>query len=74
LIVKPPHLTFYSWEPAKGNYRQLGNYGTYFGERAVTPTNCRKSNDRRMYILAVDEVTGVVSNAGQVAVALCIDN
>jgi hypothetical protein len=72
LWVRPTHLPFYSWEPGRGYHGALGSYGVVYSEKAVTPRGCRMSNDRSMYVLAVDEVTGVVSNAGRVAVPLCL--
>ncbi|GGW81153.1 hypothetical protein GCM10010350_77400 [Streptomyces galilaeus] len=72
LAVRPSHLSFYGWEPGRGYYGQLGNYGSYYGDRVVTPQNCRQGSYRDMYVLAVDETTGVVSNAGRVAVPLCL--
>jgi hypothetical protein len=49
----------------------MGNFSVY-GDRAVTPRGCTQSYNRSMYVLAVDETTGVVSNAGRVNVPLCI--
>lgn len=72
LIVRPQNLAFYSWEPGRGYHGALRSYGLIYGDRAVTPRGCRMSNDRSMYVLAVDEATGVVSNAGRVAVPLCL--
>lgn len=73
LVVTPPNSSFYSWEPAKGaNYPRIG-YGTVvFNERWLTQRDCQRSGSRTMYVLAVDETTGVVSNAGKVAVPLCL--
>ncbi len=72
LLVNPAHLSFYGWEPSRGYHRQMGTYGDYYGVRAVTPANCQKSDDRYMYVLAVDAATGIVSNAGRVQVPLCL--
>ena len=72
LVVRPANLSFYSWEPGRGYHGGFGNYGNVYGDRAVTPRNCRRSNDRSMYVLAVNEVEGVVSNAGSVSVPLCL--
>jgi hypothetical protein len=72
LLVYPPQLAFSSWEPGRGYGGLNGNYGNIYGSRAVTPRGCRRSNNRSMFVLAVDEVTGVVSNAGRVDVPLCL--
>ena len=73
LFVRPRHLPYYSWEPGRGYRGAFGNFGSFSDNiRAVTQRGCRMSNDRSMYVLAVDETTGVVSNAGRVAVPLCL--
>lgn len=73
LVATPPNFSFYSWEPARGaNYRPIGSGTIIFGERWLTDRGCRKSESRTMYVLAVNETTGVVSNAGKVAVPLCL--
>lgn len=71
LVVSPSNQVFYAWEPGKGYLRGFGNYGNVYGARAVTPAHCQQSSGRTMYVLAVDEVTGIVSNAGAVKVPLC---
>lgn len=75
LLVFPAEgLVFYGWEPGRA-YAPL-NRNRYIDSashaRVATPPNCQKSSNRRMYVIAVDEVTGVVSNAGLVAVPLCL--
>ncbi|MBX9421237.1 hypothetical protein [Streptomyces lateritius] len=72
LAVSPAHLAFQGYEPGRGYHSQMGNYGSSYGSRLVTPQNCRQSSSRTMYVLAVDVTTGTVSNAGRVAVPLCL--
>ena len=72
LFVRPSNLNFYSFEPGRSYRGPFGNYGFVYGDRAVTPRGCRTTPDRRMYVIAVDEVAGVVSNAGNVPVPVCL--
>lgn len=72
LVVRPTNQAFYAWEPGRGYLQGFGNYGNVYGARAVTPMHCQVSYSRTMYVLAVDEVTGIVSNAGAVRVPLCL--
>ncbi|MER5773802.1 hypothetical protein ABT144_05840 [Streptomyces sp. NPDC002039] len=72
LAVSPSHFDFHGWEPARGYQSGMANFGSYYGDRVVTPRECRQSPNRNMYVLAVDETTGIVSNAGRVAVPLCL--
>lgn len=75
LLVRPAAgMVFYSWEPGRGYVPLTRNLGisSENGGRMVTPPHCQKSSNRSMYVIAVDEVTGVVSNAGRVAFPLCL--
>jgi hypothetical protein len=71
LLVHPPHLAYYGLEPGKP-LRTFGSYGMVYGARGATPRRCRNAYDRFMIVLAVDEVTGLVSNAGRVNAPLCM--
>ncbi len=70
-------VTIHPWEPGRGFLNDVGTSGmtTYaylYQERRVTPFSCAQSSTRYMYMITVDKTTGVVSNAGRVAVAVCL--
>ncbi|MDJ0379586.1 hypothetical protein [Streptomyces sp. G-G2] len=71
LHVRGPGSTFafYGLEPGR-DFRYVGS--TAYGQDSVSAYQCGQSSSRRMQVVAVDALTGSVSNAGSVAVPSCM--